>query len=466
MITRTWTTFGRKQTLVAVALAAGLIWMIPGCIEESPIAFSPDGKTLAFVTVDPYRTEDGFVIGPQAFRLMLLDDSKQIRVLEESTDTMLSAPAFSPDGKHLAYLRVPLPTAQQAERLKADFEQRAQSLQKLADPAWLAWATSQKESTATQPAAPEVQDQALPPLKSTYVATAMMMLSPNTPAALVVRDLPTGTILSTTPVELPISDRDSMYVNTRPQFDPSGRHIYFAAGNLVLAVDLTTGQKRIVAAGTGTAHLSPDGRTLATIVDDAAGLVATDGDLAIFRRLPASPAGNPAWLDGQTVAVLQDKAKIVSTETQPADIQPAATQKASPTALVIQRFRRDGTLLAPIEFVLPPEATSSGAINQLAVAPDGKHLVISLANGAVFATLDGKVLRYVENNQLQQPAFSPDSSRIAFKVLQRVEDKTKRTEAIAFFSPEGKELHHVPIPPIAPGATRPASQPATQPSGQ
>ncbi len=468
MITHTWTTFGRKQTLAGVALAAGLIWMIPGCIEESPIAFSPDGKTLAFVTVEPCGTENGFVIGPQAFRLMLLDDSKRIRVLEESTDTMLSSPAFSPDGKHLAYLRVALPTARQAERLKANFEERVQSLQKLADPVWLEWATGQKGASATQPAAaPQVQDQALPPFKSMYITTAMMMLSPNTTATLVVRNLQTGSILSTTPVEMPMSDRDSVYVSTRPQFDPSGRQVYFAAGNLVLAVDLTTGQKRIVGAGTGTASLSPDGRTLATIIDDAAGLVATDGDLAIFRRLPISPAGNPAWLDSQTVAVLQDKAKAASAATQPAaaqpvDIQAATTQEASPAALVIQRLRRDGTLLEPVEFALPREASSSGAINQLAVAPDGKHLVISLANGAIFATLNGKVLAYVENSQLQQPAFSPDSSRVAFKVFQRLEDKTKRTAAIAFFGPDGKELYRVPIAPIAPGATRPATQPAGQ----
>ena len=59
---------------------------------------------------------------------------------------------------------------------------------------------------------------------------------------------------------------------------------------------------------------------------------------------------------------------------------------------------------------------------------------------------------------LAQPTFTPDSKRVAFKYLTQEKDSYPRVEAIVFFSPQGKELSRVPIPRIAPGTTRPASE--------
>jgi hypothetical protein len=48
-----------------------------------------------------------------------------------------------------------------------------------------------------------------------------------------------------------------------------------------------------------------------------------------------------------------------------------------------------------------------------------------------------------EQNVLVQPTFTPDSKRVAFKL---VSAKAKRAVAIVFFSPQGRQLSRVPIP--------------------
>ncbi len=456
----------RILALMSVLLIAALM---AGCIEESPIAFSPDGKTLAFVTAEPHRAQDGgFAAGAQTSRLMLLDEQRKIRVLETATDAMLSAPAFSPDGRRLAYLRVPLQSKEQAEAQQKDFDERVKSLQKLVNPAWMAWVTGPQEGAATQPIVPQVQDQALPPLKGTYVAAAMMMLSADTPATLVVRDVRSGQILSSTPLELLMSA--PAYESTQPQFDPDGQRVYLATGNLILAIDLASGAKRVLGSGGGPARLSPDGRMLAMTAGDVLGLIATDGSFALYRRLPASPASGLAWIDARTVAVLQDKVKSLAAATQlgsekpAAGSQPAATQPAGPAVFVVQRVRTDGTLQEPAEIPVPELASGAGNINQFAAAPDGRHLVISYGNGVVFGTPEGKTVRYVDvpEMRLEQPAFSPDSSRVVVKVLATAEDKSLRTAAIAFYSAEGKELYRVAIPAVEAATTGPATQPAAK----
>jgi phosphopyruvate hydratase len=68
-----------------------------------------------------------------------------------------------------------------------------------------------------------------------------------------------------------------------------------------------------------------------------------------------------------------------------------------------------------------------------------------------------------KDEALAQPAFAPDGKQVAFKVLAQKEGDYLRAAAIAFFTPEGKEVSRTPIPKIKPGTTRPASQPTTGP---
>jgi len=84
-----------KAALAIAVVAGGLIWHLLACIE-SPMAFSPGGKDLAFVTMEPYG--DGGApgrAGQHTYRLMVLTGGKPIRVLEETSREMLSGPAYS-----------------------------------------------------------------------------------------------------------------------------------------------------------------------------------------------------------------------------------------------------------------------------------------------------------------------------------------------------------------------------------
>jgi hypothetical protein len=93
----------RWMALLAILIAGGgLLWHILACME-SPMAFSPDGKTLAFVTMEPLGDIDKQPLpGEHAFRLMVLTQDRKIRVLEQSVDEMLTAPGFSPTASDCA----------------------------------------------------------------------------------------------------------------------------------------------------------------------------------------------------------------------------------------------------------------------------------------------------------------------------------------------------------------------------
>ncbi len=92
-------------------------------------------------------------------------------------------------------------------------------------------------------------------------------------------------------------------------------------------------------------------------------------------------------------------------------------------------------------------------------------MVLVLGRDVLFLDAAGKILKRLSTDDsdkvLAQPIFSPDSKRIAFKHMTK--DRYARADAIVFFSPDGKELARVPIPPIKPGTTRPATMPTTEP---
>ena len=103
-------TDGWKALPLVVLAVGGLVWHVLACVE-SPMAFSPGGD-LAFVTMDPYAQGDDLVMaGGHTYRLMVLPAAAtEVKVLEESSHWMITAPDFSADGRRLAYFRIPLLT--------------------------------------------------------------------------------------------------------------------------------------------------------------------------------------------------------------------------------------------------------------------------------------------------------------------------------------------------------------------
>ena len=89
-------------------------------------------------------------------------------------------------------------------------------------------------------------------------------------------------------------------------------------------------------------------------------------------------------------------------------------------------------------------------------------MVIALGDSVYFMRREGKVLKTWRHKKdlLVQPTFTPSSRRVAFKHMSTSE---RRATAIVFFTPDGREVARVKIPPIEPGTTRPASQPASRP---
>jgi len=416
--------------------------------------------------------------------------------LEETTDALLTAPGYSPDGQRLVYLRIPLLTAEQSQKLGRESDARLKPLEDAVSEAWLQWwasggagkkaeaqpgeaagwqpsdagATQPTEAAATQPAI-EIVDAALPPVTGTFTAMANTVFLPAATAELVVRDVHSGQVVWQTPVELPTPGHADIYMHTRPEFDAAGEWVYFTTGPVAMAVNPASGEKRVVAGKNLLGRLSPDGRTYAVFTpgegdrQSVVGMIGTDGEMALYRRVPADSVLAVSWLDEQTLGLVAETEPRPQASAVPIATQPAATQPETNRTLVLHRLRRDGTLLGPIHATLPTAtAGQPDGVRSIAIAPDGRHMVISNA-GAVFATVEGRVLgqwRSPEKVVLEQPTFSPDSSRVAFKVSREIGEKTVRTEAIAVFSADGKLLYRVEIPAITPGTTRPATTQAVE----
>ncbi len=228
---------------------------------------------------------------------------------------------------------------------------------------------------------------------------------------------------------------------------------YWVRERLFLASRTAGGAPAAVAA------MSSDGKKIATLQYKAISFIDPDGQLAVYRRWTkeASLSGL-TWVDDQTVALLSHESKGHGQERV--------------TSAVLSTIRSDGTVVSSRELGIAP-GSGSTSTGELAVSPDGQHIVISYGDEVHFLDGAGKVIASAttkdaaatqpadKNWLLVQPTFTPDSKRVAFKRMLAKGDVTPRTAEIVFFSPEGKELSSVAIPAIEPGTTRPAEA-ATQ----
>jgi len=450
-----------KAALAVAIVAAGLLWHVLAC-TESPMAFSPSGKQLAFVTLEPYGGDNLLLAGAHTYRLMILSNlptgqagTNQLRTLEETRDAMLTAPAWSPDGAAVCYLRIPLFTPEELDRTKAVAKKRSDLLKEAESLA----PESQPPATPGAPGVPDApnpEDLTLPPADNFMQQVKNTLIHPAVSAALIVRSAADGKILSTTPLQLSLGEHEDAsflltYLLVRPQYSPDGKCIYLLAGNTLMAIHPAESKVRLLAAPASIATLSPDGETIATFQNGTIGFLKIDGSSALYRRWNTEGVSlsGLAWLDSKTLALLR-----------------AAKTDAEETTAILDLIRSDGTPLKPLTLRFPDFKADKDKAGELAIAPNGKWMAISFGKDVFFMKTGGEVLSHWRHDResLVQPTFTPDSKRLAFKRMAGTDPD--RAQAIVFFTPEGKELTSVdipaaaPLPPPAPTAPPTPPQPA------
>ncbi len=433
-----------KSLLVIVVAGGGLLWHLLACVE-SPMAFSPDSKNLAFVTMEPYQEESLLITGTHAYRLMILSEDGKLRVVEETTESLLTAPAYSPDGKYICYVRVPLLAVEKYAELETYLKKKKEQQPPAAT---FEWPTLSGRRA-------QIKDLTLPPTNQWAEWVELQKEKGiHVPAVLVVREAESGMIWSETNFNLILGQDkpgDTLmmeYVMVRPQYSPDGQWVYVCMGSVVSAMNPRTREQKILAAPANLASLSPDGRTIAFAYEQSIGFIQTDGERVTYRRMAEasfSLAGLP-WLDNSTIAML--------------------CVKVSDNKVVLQMMRNDGLEakeipLPALDKISDADKQKSNVANvQFAIAGNQKHMVVVAGEELLFMHMNGDVLERISFDAKEhifgQPTFSPDSRRLAIKHITQEPDGYPRVDAIVLFTPEGKELTRVAVPKIDPTTTRPA----------
>lgn len=440
----------KVRLLPAVAVGA-VLWHVLACVE-SPMSFSPEGD-LAFTVVESIsekgRDLDHWIeTDVRTYRLMILEADGELREIERTSTHQLSAPAYSPDGKHIAYLRVPLLTPADQERIESLFETRKgknQATKK--DEQAAAWIHFAPEgSSQGAPQSPAWRPLGVRPWDGSPPAA-----DPSggglLPLQLIIRTTG-GELVRSFPIHVPFvvergkdADRENYdpqyfynYVLNRPEYDPRGEWIYFWANFQVFAVDLAAGEVHRFDELSWGVKLSPDGRIIASLTENSLDLVQTDGNRVVrARRIRESDVpGALAWVDEGTLAVEGDK-----------EIDLYSKEGIHLRSLAVPPFDEDDKLMT------------------LATSPDGRYMAVAAGERARFITSAGEVIgetQTYEDMVLSHPAFTPDSKQVAIKLV-RKEQSYFHTEAIVFYSLTGDELSRVPIPRVAPRAEQAQEKP-------
>ena len=434
---------GWKALLAIVVGGGAVLWHVLAC-TESPMSFSPSGKDLAFVTMEPYGPdeEEMMLKGRYVYRLFILSQGGSPRVVEQTNSFMLCAPAYTSDGEQLMYLRIPLFREEDLEKLNALVEQQKEMLEALTTSPreeWLPWkvTTQPSESSTTRPEW-DADDLTTPSFEVMHRLFTRHMLGPELPCTLVVRDAKTFEEVRTITIPLPLikyeesggkDDAYAMsYLLVKPLIGPRGTPVFLCAAELLLGIDVDSYDWGVLAAGAKVAAISPDGRWVAFITDESVGFVRTDGGRTVYRRWKEDTSAGIAWVDAETLALLTER-----------DDKP-----------VLQMFHPDGSLGPVVPLAIEEDSDHA----QLAIAPNREHIVVSNKKGVFFLDGKGKLVRRWTakadtEGMLVQPTFRPDSRQVAFKFLQKDEQAGyDRVVAIAFFTPEGKEISRVKIPPV------------------
>lgn len=455
-----------KPVLAIVVAGGALLWHVLAC-TESPMAFSPDGRNLAFVVIEKPVDVDDSIADKGAFRLIVLSADKEILTIENTSKYILTGPAYSPDGKSLCYLRIPMADEEGAKERKQRFEMRAKKLDEIETAAHKDLPKLLVESDPNSHGKITTVDLTLPPAETIYENMKYMLLATQLPATLVVRDSQTYDIISLTQINLFISAQPNeelwfTYMATRLQYSPDSQWIYVPANNLIQAVNPETREIRILAAPVAVnlkeafitvAILSPDGKTIAALMGDDKPILAffkTDGQAVIYRKLGFEPSlAGMVWKDNDTLVLLS----------------PGEDKKDSEKTR-LNFIKTDGVILEPLELQLPEHPSGDydqNELTELALSPNGKYMVISFGKDVFFLTTEGKVLKHRHSSDesiFVQPIFTPDSKRVAFKSA--IEKNDSSVYTIVFFTCRGEEISRVKIPP--PAETKPVQSKIKKPS--
>ncbi|MFB3890695.1 MAG: hypothetical protein ACE15C_01595 [Phycisphaerae bacterium] len=445
---RGWPAFA----LMSVA-AAAVLWHVLAC-TESPMAFSPDGKKLAFAAVDPWPQEakdlPPLVSGKQTSRILILEEDKGLKkykTVEASTTALLAAPSFSKDGQLLAYLRVPLMTQEQEDKF-IDY-QKARIDQ--AKPRETATQESPPDLTAmlNLKPAPVTEDLAADAAKAGR-EYAGLTSTPGYPMTLVIRDLKADRVVSETPFATPLfqyGDDDKRlgtgivmaYSLMRTQFAPDGKSVCVSALYQGLIVDPEKPCVKVIAGPAAGARWSPDGKSVAGAYNDRLAIWQMDG------RMVSAPVAEPdawgvGWLSNEKAAVLSAESK----------------KDQDKTEFVLAVMDLNGKVTRQkLDITLDKDKTD---VMEMAFAPDGKHTVICGPKNLLILDSSGKVTGKVDTNyNYYSPTATPDSKGFAFKYRG---DKDSYATAIVTLDTAGKEVSRTPIPkaPALPAGSEPATK--------
>jgi len=449
------------KIILAMAVGAGgLLWHLLAC-TESPMAFSPDGKDLAFVSMTPYDAEDTQMKGSHIYSLTVLQNRKDVRVIEETSQYLLTAPGFSPDGKNICYLRIPLMTPeveksietyqkQQGERLKQiekENEKFQKSLQIFPE-------SDRNENLKVTDLIIPSQEYLLDMTKWLMAGDSLMQVE------LVVRDTKNFEIQHQHDFRIPLCPEMepwyfTTYLTCKPQYTKDSQRVILPLGQYVYAIEPAKNEAQILVGpisigediSCNIAVLAPDSGTIAALLgqDDKAVLVFTeiDGGKVIYKRLEDVPSlSGLAWVNHETLAMLI----------------PADDKNPNSRLVFIQS---NGQVTKTINLELPEHNSEDGHTGELALSGNGKYIAIAFIEDVFFLDSSGKLLKHLHNQSetaLVQPIFTPDSQQVAFRQLTGNKNGAPTKQAIVFFTPTGDKIARVAIP--APTLTVPGKTPA------
>ena len=275
--------------LLPVAAAAGCqFWPL-----VSSMSFSPDGRDLAVAAAkeEPSGQGKNGAIERLVFRLWVISDRRKARVVEGMPKAgggqyALFAPAYSPDGRELCYLRLgPIPR-----------EPTTRPAKPASGPPSLALVIRDAKTDAVLCTIPI----ALPPRPP----RAAGKLPPGRPGR-EHADAPDQESSHDAPVCAPIEPPLSY-----ARYSPCGKRIFLCFAGLAMAIERSTGRVSVLSDNAWRMRLSPDGRTLATLgfgdCDQAIlKLVPTDGTPAGHLQIASKEVRDIAWKDNRTLLVLR-----------------------------------------------------------------------------------------------------------------------------------------------------------------